>query len=74
MKNVYITLSKKGINRPLLKNTMSPSTLKKKILQTQSSNQSFTNDMMDNNKFSTIYLQGKPNNMYEDKVSQRLLT
>ena len=41
MKNVYITLGKKNLNKPSHKNNLSPSMMKKKILQTQSNNQSY---------------------------------
>jgi hypothetical protein len=42
MKNVYITLGKKNLNKPR-KNNLSPGMIKKKILQTQSNNQSYLN-------------------------------
>jgi hypothetical protein len=44
MKNVYITLGKKNLNKPSYKNNLSPNMIKKKILQTQSNNQSYLND------------------------------
>ena len=43
MKNVYITLGKKNLNKPRKNNNLSPGMIKKKILQTQSNNQSYLN-------------------------------
>ena len=71
MKNVYITLSKKNV-KP--KNNLSPNLLKKKILQTQSNNQAFTTDSIDNQKYSTIYLQNRLKNITEERLVQRLKT
>lgn len=71
MKNVYITLSKKNV-KP--KNNLSPSILKKKILQTQSNNQAHTTDSIENQKYSTIYLQNRLKNITEERFVQRLKT
>jgi hypothetical protein len=59
MKNVYITLNKKSISRQPYKNSIPPNILKKKILQTQSNNQSFVNDLAEHQKSPTIYFQDK---------------
>ena len=74
MKNVYITLGKKNLNKPSHKNNLSPSMMKKKILQTQSNNQSYINDSTDNQKYSTLYMQNKMKFISEEKVIQRIKT
>lgn len=71
MKNVYITLSKKNV-KP--KNNLSPNLIKKKILQSQSNNQAFTTDNIDNQKYSTLYLQNRLKNITEEKFVNRLKT
>ena len=53
MKNVYITLGKKNMNKPY-KNNISPNALKKKILQNQSTNMSFLNEVDTANTKSII--------------------
>jgi hypothetical protein len=73
MKNVYITLSKKNMNKQN-KNNLSPSLIKKKILQTQSNNQSCLTESAENQKYSTIYLQNKLKSITEEKFMQRLRT
>ena len=71
MKNVYITLSKKNV-KP--KNNLSPNLVKKKILQSQSNNLAFTTDNIDNQKYSTLYLQNRLKNVTEERFVNRLKT
>ena len=74
MKNVYITLGKKNLNRSSQKNNLSPNIMKKKILQTQSNNQSYLNECTDNQKYSTLYMQKKMKFISEEKLIQRIKT
>lgn len=72
MNNVYLTLGKKNLKQPC-KNNMSPTMLKKKILQTQTNNHSYT-ETANNQKYSTLYLNNKLKNTSQEKLVQRLKT
>lgn len=63
MKNVYITLGKKNMNKQTYKNNLSPTMLRKKILQNQSNNQSYLTNSTENQKYSTLYMQKKMKNI-----------
>lgn len=75
MKNVYITLGKKNMNKPY-KNNISPNALKKKILQNQSMNMSFLNEVDTANTKSIINaLQNKVGYTAEQRmIAQRFKT
>lgn len=75
MKNVYITLGKKNMNKPS-KNNISPNSLKKKILQNQSINMTFLNEIDGANTKSIISaLQNKAGYTTEQRmIAQRFKT
>ena len=75
MKNVYITLGKKNMNKPY-KNNISPNALKKKILQNQSTNMTFLSEFDSaNSKNIVSALQNKAGYTAEQRmIAQRFKT
>ena len=75
MKNIYITLGKKNMNKPY-KNNLSPNALKKKIIQNQPINMSFLNEIDGSNTKTIINsLQNKGGYTAEQRmIAQRLKT